>query len=213
MNDNLTAVVTAVDKMDLDGIEDLIQVCLDSGISPEDIIENGISLGLDIVGQKFEEGEYFLGDLVLAGEVVKTGLKRVSAVMDPAKSVSKGKIILATVKGDIHEIGKNILSMILSTAGWEIIDLGVDVPSETIIETVKKSESRLIGLSILLTTTIGAIKEIVDGLSEAGLREKVKIAIGGACCTQRLADDMGVDAYGETAVEGARIFDRLNEAF
>jgi len=212
MNELLAAVVTAIDEMDLDGIEERVQACLDSGISPEEIIEQGISRGLDIVGQKFEEGEYFLGELVMAGEVVKTGMTRVSAVMDPAKAKQKGKVVIATVEGDIHEIGKNILGMILSTAGWEVIDLGVNVPAATIIETVKSSGSQFIGLSVLLTTMIGEIKKVVDGLTEAGLREQVRIAIGGACCSQDLADRMAVDAYGETAVEGTRIFDRFKEA-
>ena len=212
MNEFLTAVAAAIDDMDLDGIEERIQACLRNGIEPEEIIERGISPGLDIVGQKFEEGEYFLGDLVMAGEVVKTGMKRLEAVMDPARSGRKGKIILATVEGDIHEIGKNVLGMILSAAGWEVIDLGVNVPAPAIIDAVNTSGSRLIGLSVLLTTMIGAINELVCGLTEAGLRENVRIAIGGACCSQRLADEMGVDAYGETAVEGTRIFERLSSS-
>ena len=132
--------------------------------------------------------------------------------MDPATSSRKGKVILATVEGDIHEIGKNILGMILSAAGWEVIDLGVNVPASTIIDAVNTTGSRLIGLSVLLTTMIGAINEVVCGLTEAGLRENVRIAIGGACCSQRLADEMGVDAYGETAVEGTRIFERLSSS-
>ena len=212
MNEFLTAVAAAIDDMDLDGIEERIQACLRNGIKPEEIIERGISPGLDIVGQKFEEGEYFLGDLVLAGEVVKTGMQRLEAVMDPARSGRKGKITLATVEGDIHEIGKNVLAMILSAAGWEVIDLGVNVPASAIIDAVNTSGSRLIGLSVLLTTMIGAINEVVRGLTEAGLRENVRIAIGGACCSQRLADEMGVDAYGETAVEGTRIFERLSSS-
>ena len=212
MNDHLAAVVTAIDEMDLDGIEERVQTCLDNGIGPEEVIEKGISRGLDLVGQKFEEGEYFLGELVMAGEVVKMGMTRVAAVMDPAKALQKGKVVIATVEGDIHEIGKNILGMILSTGGWEVIDLGVDVPAAKIIKTIKESGARLIGLSILLTTTIGTIKEVNDGLREAGLRDQVRIAIGGACCSQKLADDMGADAYGETAVEGGRIFDTLAES-
>ncbi len=210
MSDYLIAVATAIDEMDLDGIEDLVQACLDKGIEPDEVIEKGISPGLDVVGQKFEEGEYFLGDLVMAGEVVKTGMKRVEAVMDPSKSGQKGKVVIATVEGDIHEIGKNILGMVLSAAGWEVIDLGVNVPSATIIDTVKATDAQMIGLSVLLTTMIGAIKEVVVGLTEANLRDKVKIVIGGACCSQRLADEMAVDAYGETAIEGARIFNRLS---
>jgi dimethylamine corrinoid protein len=212
MNEFLTAVAAAIDDMDLDGIEERIQACLRNGIEPEEIIERGISPGLDIVGQKFEEGEYFLGDLVMAGEVVKTGMKRLEAVMDPARSGRKGKIILATVEGDIHEIGKNVLGMILSAAGWEVIDLGVNVPASTIVDAVNSSGARLIGLSVLLTTMIGAINQVVRGLTDAGLRENVRIAIGGACCSQRLADEMGMDAYGETAVEGTRIFERLSSS-
>ena len=212
MDECLTAVAIAIDDMDLDGIEERIQACLRNGIEPEEIIERGISPGLDIVGQKFEEGEYFLGDLVMAGEVVKAGMKRVEEVMGSARSGRKGKIILATVEGDIHEIGKNILGMILSAAGWEVIDLGVNVPASTIIDAVNTTGSRLIGLSVLLTTMIGAIDEVIGALTEAGLRENVRVAIGGACCSQRLADDMGVDAYGETAVEGTRIFERLSSS-
>ena len=212
MNEFLKAVAAAIDDMDLDGIEERVEACLRSGIEPEEIIERGISPGLDIVGQKFEAGEYFLGDLVMAGEVVKAGMKRVEEVMDSARSGRKGKIILATVEGDIHEIGKNILGMILSAAGWEVIDLGVNVPASTIIDAVNTTGSRLIGLSVLLTTMIGAIDEVVGALTEAGLRENVRVAIGGACCSQRLADDMGVDAYGETAVEGTRIFERLSSS-
>jgi 5-methyltetrahydrofolate--homocysteine methyltransferase len=212
MGEFLTAVAAAIDDMDLDGIEERVLACLRNGIEPEEIIERGISPGLDIVGQKFEDGEYFLGDLVMAGEVVKTGMKRLEAVMDPARSSRKGKIILATVEGDIHEIGKNVLGMILSAAGWEVIDLGVNVPASTIVDAVNSSGARLIGLSVLLTTMIGAINQVVRGLTDAGLRENVRIAIGGACCSQRLADEMGMDAYGETAVEGTRIFERLSSS-
>ena len=212
MDELLTAVAAAIDDMDLDGIEERVRACLRYGIEPEEIIERGISPGLDVVGRKFEEGEYFLGDLVMAGEVVKEGMKSEEAVIDPATSSRKGKIILATVEGDIHEIGKNVLGRILSAAGWEVIDLGVNVPASTIVDAVNTTGSRLIGLSVLLTTMIGAIDQVVAELSQAGLREDVRVAIGGACCSQRLADELGVDAYGETAVEGTRIFERLSNS-
>ncbi len=212
MSNSLEAVIAAVDEMDIDGIEGHVQKCLAENIPPMEVIEQGISKGLDIVGQKFEEGEYFLADLVMAGEVVKTGMKLLESQMDPSETGKKGKIIVATVQGDIHEIGKNILAMLLSASGYEVIDLGVDVSAQKIIDTVKQTGSSLIGLSVLLTTMVNAIKEVVDGLTEAGLRESVKVAIGGACCSQNLADEMGADAYGESAVEAVRIFEELGAA-
>ncbi len=212
MSNSLEAVIAAVDEMDLDSIEGCVQKCLAENIPPMEIIEQGISKGLDIVGQKFEEGEYFLADLVMAGEVVKTGMKLLESRMDPSETGKKGKIIVATVEGDIHEIGKNILAMLLSASGYEVIDLGVDVAANKIIDAVKQTGASLIGLSVLLTTMVKAIKEVVDGLTEAGLRESVKVAIGGACCSQNLADEMGADAYGESAVEAVRIFEELGAA-
>ena len=127
--------------------------------------------------------------------------------METVDTGRKGKVILATVAGDVHDIGKNILAMILSASGYEIVDLGVDVPTETIINSIPKDGPCLLGLSVLLTTMVHNIKDVVDGLETIGLRDNVKIDIGGACCSQQLAEEMGVDAYGESAVAAVNIFD------
>ena len=206
MNESIMAVRRAIDELDLDAIGTLVGACLEEGLTPEEIIQEGISKGLEIVGRKFEEGEYFLADLIMAGEVVKEAMPILQARMNPGDSRGKGKVILATVAGDIHEIGKNIVGMILSANGFEVIDLGVDVPASRIMETAQTTGARFIGLSALLTTMVGSIREVVDAAGAAGLRDRMKIVIGGACTSQDLCAEMGADAYGETAIDALRIF-------
>lgn len=206
MNESILAVSNAIDELDIDGIEALVAKCLEENLSPEEVIQEGISKGLEIVGRKFEEGEYFLADLIMAGEVVKEAMPILKAKMNPGDGNSKGTVILATVSGDIHEIGKNIVGMILSANGFEVIDLGVDVPAAKIIDTAKSTGARLIGLSALLTTMVHSIREVVDASRAAGFRDEVKIVIGGACTSGNLCEEMGADAYGETAIDALRIF-------
>lgn len=209
MKDAILDVQKAITELNIDDIEKLVQKCLDEGIEPLSIFEDGISKGLELVGEQFEDGTYFLADLVMAGEVVKEAMPILKEKLDKEASTKKGKVVLATVSGDIHEIGKNIVGMLLSVNGYEVIDLGVDVSTEKILEAVKTSGSRLVGLSVLLSTMVGSIKEVVDTMTEAGLKDKVKIAIGGACTSEQLKDEMGADAYGETAIQAIKIFDEL----
>jgi len=212
MKECLIDVQKAVIDMNDDIILDLVKKCLDEGLAPIDIIEDGLSKGLDGVGERFDAGEYFLAELIMAGEVVTVATTFLKTKMSPGDVGKKGKVLLATVRGDIHEIGKNILGMILGAAGYEVIDLGANVSAETILETIKEQDINLIGLSVLLTTMVSSIKEVVDSLSEAGIREQTKIAIGGACCSERLAEEMNVDAFGESAVAAVSIFDGFREA-
>jgi methylmalonyl-CoA mutase cobalamin-binding domain/chain len=209
MKESIIAVQKAVNDLMLDEIKGLVQVCLDEGIPPLEIIEEGINRGLTLVGDQFENGTYFLADLVLAGEVVKEAMPVLEAKLEPGSAGKKGKIILATVEGDIHEIGKNIVAMLLHVNGYEVIDLGVDVPAEKIMAAIKETGARLVGLSALLSTMVGSIKDVVDSVKEAGLKDRVKVVIGGACTSEQLKDEMGADAYGETAVRAVKIFDRF----
>ena len=210
MKDSIIAVQKAVNELLFDEIRGLVQACLEEGIPPLEIIEEGISKGLDLVGEQFENGTYFLADLVMAGEVVKEAMPILEQKLDPGAAGQKGKIVLATVEGDIHEIGKNIVGMLLNVNGYEVIDLGVDVSTEKIMTTVKETGARLIGLSALLSTMVGGIKDVVDSVVEAGLKDRVKIVIGGACTSERLREEMGADGYGETAVQAVKIFDKLS---
>lgn len=210
MKDAILDVQKAITELNIDDIRQRVQKCLDEGITPLEVFEEGISRGLEIVGDQFEDGTYFLADLVMAGEVVKEAMPMLQERLDREASAKKGKVILATVNGDIHEIGKNIVGMLLNVNGYDVIDLGVDVSSDKILETVKHTGARLIGLSVLLSTMVGSIKEVVDSITEAGLKDNVKIAIGGACTSEQLKDEMGADAYGETAIQAVKIFDELH---
>jgi len=209
MEEALRKIIVAIESLDIDGISEVVEFCIETGLEPMTIIEKGISPGMKIVGERFESGEYFLSDLIMAAETVKEAMKILEPGLLPGEKGKKGKIIIATVQGDIHEIGKNILGMLLSSGGYEVIDLGVDVPPARIVDTVRETGARLIGLSALLTTMAGSIGEVVKALQEAGLRDSVRIAIGGACTSERLRKDMNADAYGESAVMGLKIFDEL----
>jgi methylmalonyl-CoA mutase cobalamin-binding domain/chain len=212
MKESVLAVQKAIDELDIDNISSLVKQCLAEGIPPEEVFQDGISRGLETVGSKFEQGDYFLADLIMAGEVVKEAMPILREKMSQGASSSRGRVILATVAGDIHEIGKNIVGMILSANGYEVIDLGVDVPASRIVDTARSTGARFIGLSALLTTMVDSIRDVVETCSSAGIRERVRIVIGGACTSQGLCDEMGADAYGETAIDALRIFNGFGAA-
>jgi len=165
--------------------------------------------GVKEVGNLFENGEYFLGELVMAGNIMKDVMELLEDKFDKAVKGLKGKVILATVKGDIHDLGRKIVGMMLNASGFEVIDLGSDVDAETITKSVKETGAKAMGLNMLLTTAIESMNEVNDSLNEAGLRNNVKIAIGGASTNQKVADDLGFDAYGENAAKAVRIFEEL----
>jgi 5-methyltetrahydrofolate--homocysteine methyltransferase len=209
MSDSLALIKQTIVDLNIDEIQNVVQKCLDEGIPAWDIIAKGLGPGMAEVGSLFESGEYYLADLVLSGEMMKEGMQMLGDLGEQAEAASKGTVVLATAKGDIHDIGKNIVSTMLSAGGFKVMDLGVDCHEDKIIEAVKSSGSSMIGLSVLLTTMIGSIKDLVEGLNREGLRDKVKIAIGGACCSQDLANEMKVDALGEDAVKAVKIFDQF----
>ncbi len=209
MGDALNAVRSAIRDLDIDHVKDAVQECLDGGVEPWRIIREGMSSGMIEVGDKFQSGEYFLADLIMAGEVMKEGMELLKDRIGAGDAKSKATILVATVKGDIHDIGKNIVGMMLSAAGYNVVDLGSDVHEDKIVQAVKDTGARGVGLSSLLTTMIESIQETVAALKKAGLRDKVKIAIGGACTSERLAKEMGVDGYGADAVQAIKIFDDL----
>ena len=206
----LVSVQQAINELRIDDIKGIVQECLDENIAPVDIIEQGISKGLELVGRQFEDVTYFLADLVMAGEVVKEAMPLIDAQLDPNHVNKKGKVILATVQGDIHEIGKNIVGMLLSANGFAVVDLGVDVSPEKIMTALNETGARFVGLFALLTTMVASIKDVVDSIKEAGLKDTVKVVIGGACTSERLKEEMGADAYGETAVQAVTIFNTFS---
>lgn len=206
MAEHLEELKQAVTDLDLDAIAPLVKKGLDAGEEPTVVLQS-MCQGMAGVGELFEKGEYYLADLVLAGEGMKEGLEVLEPHLKAGDVGGKGTVVLCTVKGDIHDIGKNLVGTMLSSSGFKIVDLGTDVPESKVVEAVRQNEATAIGLSVLLTSMVQSIGDVVKALESAGLRDKVKIAIGGACTTQELCDKMGADALGRDAVEAVRIFE------
>jgi methylmalonyl-CoA mutase cobalamin-binding domain/chain len=198
-------VFEAMVELEIDSVAQRVREALAAGVEPRTILGDGLSAGVRVAGERFETGEYFLTDLVLAGEVMKEGLAPLEPLLAKTDIRSSGTVVLVTVKGDIHEIGKGLVGTMLQAAGFEVVDLGVDVPAGRIVEAVRARDADIVGLSVLLTTMVGQLETVVEELTEAGLRFQVKVIIGGACTTPELARDMGCDGHGADAVAAARI--------
>lgn len=208
----LDKMAQAVVNLDVTAARTSSEEALRAGISPYDALLNGLCKGLEVVGQKFEQGEYFLADMIMAAEAFKEG----SSILEQRIQAAGGervlsKAVLGTVEGDIHDIGKNILATLLKANAFEIFDLGVDVHSEKFSEKIIEVDAQIVGLSALLTTTMTKMKDVVEQLSSNGLRDRVKIMIGGRPTTPGFAREIGADAHGETAIKGVEIAKKLLE--
>lgn len=195
----------AIVELDIDSIVGLCESAIESDIPPYDIVINGMAKGMEIVGQKYEDGEYYLAELIMAGETMKDAMTFLEPHLAESDIEKAGTCIVGTVRGDLHDIGKNVFVSLLKAQNYEVIDLGVDISPEQFIEAVKEHKPNLIAMSALLTTTMVEMENVVEQLKEAGLRESVKIIIGGAPLNQKYATDIGADAAATDAVEGIRI--------
>jgi 5-methyltetrahydrofolate--homocysteine methyltransferase len=198
---------------DVDGAIKAERKVLEKGVDPVEAIEEGLAKGLKIVGERFGAGEVFLTELAMAAEAMKQAL----TVLMPALSKSTkerktlGKVVIGTVEGDIHDIGKSIVSTMLMAAGFEVIDLGVDVPVKKFIEKVKEVKPEIVGMSALMTSTMVKMVDVVKALKQEGLREKVKIIIGGAPTSKDWAEEIGADGYAADALEAVEVAKKLIE--
>jgi len=174
---------------------ELTQSALESNLAPEIIIEQGLTAGMQIVGDKFAAKEYFIPDMLASAEAVSGAMDILKPYLDGSEAATREKFVIATVKGDIHDIGKNIVAILLKGAGYEVKDLGIDVPPEKIVKIVKEDKPDFLGLSALLTTTMVAMGETIEALKENGLRDTVKVLIGGAAVSEEYAQEIGADAY------------------
>lgn len=197
-------------ELEVDDISDAVKEALeDDGKDPFEIL-NALTKGMDEVGKRYEEKEYYLTELVLAGETMKEAFKVLQpALAEADSSREKTKIILGTVKGDNHDIGKNILGSLLLSSGFELYDLGMDVDENAIVEKVKETGATIIALSSLLTMTVEQIKVVDEALKAAGLRDKVKLIVGGAPLNMDLAKKLGADDFAEDAVDGVKHIKKL----
>lgn len=193
---------------DIEGIRSACELAVHEGIPPLQAINEGMVQGLQIVGDKFEAGEFFLVELIAAGEAMKEGLSILESRMEGTMKSEIGKIVLGTVEGDLHSIGKDIASMLLRGAGFDVVDLGVDVPSAKFVEAVRFEKPQIMGLSALLTSTMPEMGRVIEELKKAGLREQVRIIVGGAPVNSEFATNIAADSYAPTAPRGVGICKR-----
>ncbi len=196
---------------DLDGVVDATRQALAAGAEPLTIVDEGLVPGMRIVGEKYSSGEFYLPNLIVSA----SGMKQAMAILEPELRArrqlvkSAGGVVIGTVRGDIHEIGKSLVATMLTANGFEVHDLGVDVPPERFVEAVQRSGAPLVGLSALLTTTMSGQRTVVEALRKAGVREQVKVMVGGAPVTERWSNEIGADGYAHDAVAAVDLARRL----
>jgi len=183
-------------------VKELTQQALNEGKKAQDVLDQALIPAMDVVGQKFSCAEFYIPEMLIAARAMQGGVALLKPLLAAAGSKARGKVVLGTVKGDLHDIGKNLVGMMLEGTGFEVVDLGADVKSERFVEAVQKESPNFVMMSALLTTTMLAMGETIQALKKAGVRDKVKVAIGGAAVTQRFADEIGADFYSPTATGG-----------
>ena len=183
----------------IDEVKELSQQALDQGTSPRDIIDKGLLAGMDVVGKRFKAGDMFIPEVLLCARCMHGAMDILKPLLSEADAAGIGIYVIGTVEGDLHDIGKNLVSMMLQGAGFEVIDLGTNITPQQFVDAVNEHKPTLLGLSALLTTTMPKMVETINALKEAGVRDQVKIMAGGAPVTQAFVDEIGADAYGANA--------------
>jgi 5-methyltetrahydrofolate--homocysteine methyltransferase len=189
--------------------ESLTIQALESGISPARVLNEGLIAGMNEVGIKFKANEFYVPEVLIAARAMKAGMKILRPKLIETGVQPIGRFVVGTIKGDLHDIGKNLVAMMMEGAGFEVIDLGVDVSAEKYIAAVKEKNAQVIGMSALLTTTMVNMKEIIQSFAAQGLRGKVKIVVGGAPLTQNYADEIGADGYAPDAASAVELVKKL----
>ncbi len=209
MDPKLADIYQAILKGDMAGATEHVQGALNEGIDAELILHGGLIPAMGEVGQLFEEGEYFVPEMLISARAMQTCLGIIKPLLVDADVKPTGKVAIGTVKGDLHDIGKNLVAMMLEGGGFEIIDLGTDVSPEKYIEAIQREEVGIVGMSALLTTTMPNMSTIINAISEADLRDKIKIIIGGAPVTADYADQIGADGFASDASQAVSLAKKL----
>lgn len=184
-------------------VKELTQKALDEGIPPQKILEEGLLAGLDIIGEKFKRDEVFVPQMLITARAMNTGTEVLKPYLVAENVEPRGVVVLGTVKGDLHDIGKNLVRMMLEGKGFTVIDLGVDVPAEKFVSAIGENHADIVACSSLLTTTMEELRNVIQAIEFAGLRKDVKIMVGGAPVTQEFSDKIGADCYTEDAASAA----------
>lgn len=212
MTDHLNTIKEAVIGGKHADIKELVQQALDMKLDPNAIVNDALIAAMDVVGKDFGDGKIFVPEMLVSAVTMKSGLEVVKPLLSGGQGQSRGTIIMATVKGDLHDIGKNLVSMMLEGAGFKVIDLGVDLSVEKLIDQVKALNANILGLSALLTTTMPEMQKVIVEMKAQGLRDKVKVMVGGAPVDRTFAEKIGADGYGANAAEAVELARRFSGA-
>jgi 5-methyltetrahydrofolate--homocysteine methyltransferase len=195
----LSEIAKNLEHGDSAAVKELLRKALSMNIAPESILNSGLIKGMEAVGKKFRANEIFIPEVLIASRAMKSAMDAIKPHLSKSEKYVFGKIVLGTVKGDLHDIGKMVVIIALEREGYDIIDLGIDVPKETFLETIKKENPDIVGMSALLTTTMSYMRDVIDTIKSAHLKKDVKIIIGGAPITQSFADEIGAEGYAPEA--------------
>jgi 5-methyltetrahydrofolate--homocysteine methyltransferase len=209
MSEILSQISTAVIEGNLDDIVDLTEDALDEGLDAQDVLNNGLMPGMDHVGVEFRAGNMFVPEVLRSARAMQASMDILKPLLAASGVKMVGKVLLGTVKGDLHDIGKNLVGMMCEGAGFEVKDLGKDITPEAFVQAVKEYEPDVLGMSALLTTTMRSMEHTIKALEEAGVRDRVKVMIGGAPVTQSFADQIGADGYASNAASAAELAKRF----
>ena len=196
---DLQALAEAVINGDRDGVARLAQEAVDEGVGPESIVNEGLIVGMDEVGRRFKANEFYVPEVLIAARAMHAGMDIVNPLLAESGIEPRGRVLIGTVQGDLHDIGKNLVAMMLEGGGYEVIDLEVDVPADQFVAAVNEHSPNVVAMSALLTTTMPAMKDTIEAFEAAGVRQQIKIMIGGAPVTQDYADEIGADGYAPDA--------------
>jgi len=190
-------------------VKELVQQALDEGIEPATVLGDGLISGMNVIGERFKKNEVYVPEVLIAARAMHAGMDILKPALADAGVESKGKVIVGTVKGDLHDIGKNLVCMMLEGAGFEVVDIGIDCSAEKFVQTAQEKDVTLIGMSALLTTTMPAMKSVIEEIEKLGLKDKIKTMIGGAPVTQNYADEIGADGYAPDAASAVDVAKEL----
>jgi len=200
---------TALSQGKMDEVKKLTQEALDAGDSPDTILKEGLIQAMDRIGVRFKNGEIYIPEVLIAARAMHAGMAILKPILSKSTSTLAAKIIIGTVKGDLHDIGKNLVIMMLEGGGFEVVDLGIDVPQNKFMEAIKQHQPQVVGMSALLTTTMIEMKNTIKAIEWAGLKEKVKTIVGGAPVTEKFAKDIGADGYAPDAASAVDLVKSL----
>ena len=209
MSDHLQIITNAILEHKKDDIQKLVTEALEAGLEPDSIIDDALILAMDKVGRDFADGTIFVPEMMVSALVMQMGLDVIKPHLAGGEMKTLGTVLLGTVQGDLHDIGKNIVAMMMAANGFKVIDLGINLPVQTIVEKVMEHKPDILGLSALLTTTMPEMQNTLAALAESGLRDRVKIIVGGAPVDRNFADTIGADGYGRDASDAVKICKQL----